>query len=235
MNRTFTGFLAAAAVLALALPGLASPALADQGTSGDAVVEVRFSNYLADKLADIDRIERARERRFRKYRDVQRTTTRSLRQFTENRFPGVKWANENLVEDIDAYGVESLLGAMLRENLDRAVPGGVDGTIRVTLERLHVSNHSLATLSGATTYAQGTIERLDSSGTVIESHKVSASMSPHFTTDPGYDGPDFAFVDTDAANRMGPIMAEFAKASLGKLWPGSDFADPVLVLVDSNF
>lgn len=230
MNKTVLGFLAGAAVLAFALP-----ALAGQGTSGDAAVEVRFSNSLAGKLADIDRIERARERLFREYRNTDRTPTRSSRRFTENRFPNMKWANENLVEDVDAYGVESLLGAMLRENLDRAAPAGFDGTIRVTLERLRVSNHPLAALAGSNTYAQGTIERLDSSGAVIASHKVSANMSPHFTSNPNYDGSDFPFVDTDSSNRMGPILAEFAKASLGKLWPGSDFADPVLVLVDTKF
>ena len=230
MNRTVAGFLAGAAVLAFALP-----ALADQGTSGDAAVEVRFSSSLKGKLADIDRIERERERLFREYRDTYRTPTRSSRRFTKNRFPNMKWANETLVEDVDAYGVASLLGAMLRENLSRAAPEGFDGTIRVTLKRLRVSNHPLAALAGSNTYAQGTIERLDSSGAVVASHKVSANMSPHFTSNPNYKGPDFPFVDSDSSNRMGPILAEFAKASLGKLWPGSDFADPVLVLVDTSF
>lgn len=230
MNRTVTGFLAGAAALALALP-----ALADLGNSGDAAVEVRFSNYLTGKLADIDRIERARERLFREYRDTYRTVTRSSRRFTENRFPNIKWANETLVEDVDAYGVASLLGAMLRENLGRAAPDGFDGTIRVTLKRLHVSNHPLAALSGATTYAQGTIERLDSGGAVVASHKVGANLSPNFTSNPNYDGSDFPFVDTDSTNRVGPILAEFAKSALRKLWPDAEFADPVLVLVDTVF
>ncbi len=229
MNRSVVSFLAAA-VLALALP-----ALADQATSGDAAVEVRFSNYLTGKLAAIDRIERARERLFRKNRDTILSPTQSSRKFTKNRFPNMPWANETLIEEVEAYGVENLLAAMLRENLDRAAPAGFDGTIRVTLKSLHVANHALAALSGATTYALGTVERLDSSGAVVATHKVSANMSPHFTSNPNYKGSDFPFVDTDSSNRVGPILAEFAKASLGKLWPGADFADPILVLVDTNF
>ncbi|MFQ5533295.1 MAG: hypothetical protein ACE5EM_00540 [Sphingomonadales bacterium] len=232
MNKAVLSFLCGA-VIALAAP---VPAHSAAGDNGDFAVEVVFSSSLQKLLPRIDRVERAQEQRFRQYRDSHGLPTRTARRFTASRFTNVKWANESLVEDVEAYGVKNLLAAMLRENLGRAAPAGYSDRIRVTLERLHVANHALSVLAGGNTYAMGTVERLDpASGAVIETHKVSAQLSPNFTSNPNYRGSDFPFSKDDRANRMGPILAEFAKASLGRLLPDKDMADPVLVLVDATF
>ncbi len=212
-------------IAALALVATAFPAHAEGDT------EVTLSPRLQALEARIDNIEQKREKRFRKNRHYDRNVTMSNRRFASARYRDVAWANEALVPDLGAYGVKTLLSALVNESLKRA---GVDQpgvTIRIHLDTLRVSNHALAMLSGSGSYVRGSISLVDAaSGQVIRSADVAANLVVDPTADLGYEGPDFMFEDTDPANRMGPALAYFVMEGLGKLYEGTRFPRPVILV-----
>lgn len=212
-------------IAALALVATSLPARADSD------VEITLSSRLQALEARIDNIEQRREKRFRKNRHYDRNVTMSNRRFASARYRDVAWANESLVPDLGAYGVKNLLSALVNESLNRA---GVDRSgvvIRVHLDALRVTNHSLAMLNGAATYARGSISLVDmASGQVIRSADVTANLVVDPTVDLGYKGPDFMFEDTDPANRIGPALAYFVMQGLGELYQGTRFPRPVTLV-----
>ena len=189
-------------IAALALVATSLPARADSD------VEITLSSRLQALEARIDNIEQRREKRFRKNRHYDRNVTMSNRRFASARYRDVAWANESLVPDLGAYGVKTLLSALVNESLTRA---GVDRSgviVRVHLDTLRVSNHALAMLSGSGSYVRGSMSLVDAaSGQVIRSTDIRANLVVDPTADLGYKGPDFMFEDTDPANRMGPALA----------------------------
>ena len=212
-------------IAAIALVATSLPARAGSD------VEITLSSRLQALEVRIDNIEQRREKRFRKNRHYDRNVTMSSRRFASARYQDVAWANESLVPDLGAYGVKSLLSALVNESLTRA---GVDQsgvTIRIHLDTLRVSNHALAMLSGSGSFVRGSISLVDAaSGQVIRSVDVTANLVVDPTADLGYKGPDFMFEDTDPANRMGPALAYFVMQGLGELYQGTRFPRPVTLV-----
>ena len=212
-------------IAALALVATSLPARADSD------VEITLSSRLQALEARIDNIEQRREKRFRKNRHYDRNVTMSNRRFASARYRDVAWANESLVPDLGAYGVKTLLSALVNESLTRA---GVDRSgviVRVHLDTLRVSNHALAMLSGSGSYVRGSMSLVDAaSGQVIRSTDIRANLVVDPTADLGYKGPDFMFEDTDPANRMGPALAYFVMQGLGELYQGTRFPRPVTLV-----
>lgn len=204
---------------------LAGAALAETG------VQVTFADGLQKYISRIDRIEQKREALFRKYRDdtiVGRV--RSERRFANVYYHNVRWASEQLVANADDYGVETVISALVQMGLERAGLAGENTLIRVHIKRIRVSNHSLARLSGASTYVTGSFALVDSStGQTIRSADLSANLIVDPTVDSGYQGDDWAYPDIDSENRVGPALAYFVMKGLEKLYPDGEFPKPVSI------
>ena len=220
-------FLAAA--LALSFIGT-GPAIG----APDYSVEVVLSTFLNKRLASIDAIERDREEQFRRLTfDSPSNRSETDLRFNNSRFSKVKWANETLVPDVENYGVETLLRAMVEENLRRAAPAGFNDRIRVTIKRLQVSNHSLAVLQGGNNFARGTIERIDAAtGQVKEAYEVTANLVVDPTVDSTYQGDDFAFAQTDEDTRVGPTLAYLVEKSMKRMFPEAAIASTRIITFD---
>jgi len=198
-------------------------------------VEIVLSADLQRNLAAINNVERTFEQRFRLHRTITLTPLQSSAKFDHSKLSKVAWANETLIEDADDYGLVELLHAMVEGNLRRAAPTGFQGKIELSLFSLSVPGHSVQALSTRpSNWARGAIDVLDPlSGDVIEHHDVSVGLVPEFTLNHGYKGPGFAFIATDAGDRIGPTLAYFVKKSLAKVLPNTAdlLAGPVLVEV----
>lgn len=227
--------IATLALVAAALPAraessapVAAPAAA---TLADSAIEITLSTRLQALEKRIDAIERQREKRFRKNRHYDRNAAVSVRRFAKTHYRDVAWANELLVSDLAAYGVKNLLAALVNESLNRAGIDRTGVTLRVHLDALRVANHSLARLSGAVTYAYGSISLIDTaSGQVVRAADISANLVIDPTVDYGYQGPDFVFEDTDPSRRVGPALAYFVMTGLGELYKDAEFPRPVTVI-----
>lgn len=197
----------------------------------DGDIEVTLSARLQAIEARIDRIERDREERFRKNQHYDVNPARSSRRFASTHYQNVAWANELLISDVADYGLRNLLSALVNESLNRA---GIDRSgviVRLHLDVLRVANHSVARINGSITYASGSISLVDAaSGRVLRSSKVTANPIVHPTLDMGYQGPDFAFEDTDLNLRVGPVLSYFVMKGLEKLYLEADFPRPVALI-----
>lgn len=200
-------------------------------SQAEVAVEVSLSKSLQKRVDRIDAIEQRREEQFRQFGTDDRNVVRSSRRFVNSELPGVQWAGELLIADVDDYGVENLLIALVKENMRRAGRGDFDGTIRIALNRLGVANHSLSVMRSASTYAVGRFEIVESeTGAVKQTAEVRKALGIGFEVNPHYDGPDFAFADTDPSRRVGPVLADFVQEGLEELFPGEEFAGPVVVI-----
>lgn len=219
-------------IATLALVAAPVAALADSAIEiTDSAIEITLSTRLQALEKRIDAIERQREKRFRKNRHYDRNAAVSVRRFAKTHYRDVAWANELLVSDLAAYGVKNLLAALVNESLNRAGIDRTGVTLRVHLDALRVANHSLARLSGAVTYAYGSISLIDTaSGQVVRVADISANLVIDPTVDYGYQGPDFVFEDTDPSRRVGPALAYFVMTGLGELYKDAEFPRPVTVI-----
>ena len=193
-------------------------------------VEVGFSAKLGEKMGSINRVEQDKEERFRrKLDDGNITSVRSARRANVTRFANVAWAGETLIPDLNDYSVKNLTAALVNESLNRAGMGNLDGTIRLNIDQLRVSNHPVAYLTAADSYVIGTLQHLDKDGNVLKSTRVSANLVYNRTVDHNYKGPDYAFSTTDPFNRVGPALARFVQKGLENLFGDEDFAGPIVI------
>lgn len=215
------------AVFGIALAGLLLSAAA--GSAGAVEVDIKFSQHLAKVMPKINVIERQREEYFRRHRQTPRTSINNARRFATSRWPAVQWANEVLIPDFDDFSIEALTRGFVTASLERA---GVSIVERVELElrSLHVANYSLATISGRSSYAVGSITAYDAAGNVIGTADFTANLVTDFLTASRYDGSDFAFPDTSKRQRVGPTLAYFVYKGLGKIFPDREFARTVLLV-----
>lgn len=198
--------------------------------SAEIAVEVEYSTNLDNALARINAIERKRESNFRKYRDdIGIGRIRTEKRLAKSLVDGVNWANEFLVPDLNDFNVTNLLSAMVRKNLLDAGLGDLDGTIRIKIDRFKVANHSYSFLRGPHSYVTGSFTHIDGAGAIIKSAPLSANLILNFTVNRSYQGPDFAYSDSDPDNRVGPTLTYFVKRGLDKLFPGNKFAKPIVI------
>lgn len=218
----FFNILAAGLILAVG-------SFASQGALA-ADVEVDFSSKLTRNMGSLNQMEQKYEEFFRKYYTTYRTSTvQAAAKFNSSRFENVNWAGEELIPNLADFTVANLTVALVTESLDRAGMGNLDGTIRVTIERLKVSNHSLSMLRSGDSYVIGRFELLNDSGAVVRSAKISTNLVYDSSVDVNYQGPDYAFYTSDAANRVGPTLARFVEKGLEALFEGQTFTGVVLI------
>ncbi len=197
-------------------------------------VEVSYDAPLADKVETIDRAEQRLEERFRKNRYYARSFREAgVLRNTKTRFARVRWANEQLIENVEDYTLDNLIAAITRYNLRRALPDFA-GTVRYRIRSIKVDNHDVALLRGVSSYVLGSIEVVDAKGSVVgRADDISANLVVDYTVDNAYSGPKLAFAETDEHNRVGPTIAYFVKKALSAVWPDhrKDFVGPIIVRI----
>ncbi|MFZ5610237.1 MAG: hypothetical protein ACOY99_11590 [Pseudomonadota bacterium] len=224
MNPIMRGVLASLCAFALA----GGAALAQ-------TPDIQFGGRIGKYLPRIDAVEREREINFRDRLDDKRGLSRSIMRYNQTRFADVAWAGALAVPRAEDYGVKSLLEGLVRLSLARIGRAEDADDIRLTLNWMTVPNHSVAVINFANTYAKGRIARIDpATGKELESHKVMVNFVPRFSVDPNYQGPDFAFLETDEANRVGPVLAYFVSKALAKLYPEADLPEVTMVVVSDG-
>lgn len=220
--------------LVLTILGLGVAILLAQSATAQSV-EVRLSDRLERLAPRLNAIEQRDEKNFRRTGLPDRNVNRSVFRFNRSRTRFTEWAGEELIPDADDYTLDRLIRRLVEDNLVRA---GItpDGTIRITLETLRLTNHPLAAINGANIYAAGKIELVKPNGAVVESHQVSSNFAADFTVDLDYEGPKYAFLETDQTNRIGPIVSEFVEDALTQLYPNqkSAFEGPILVRLQAE-
>ncbi|WP_281301446.1 MULTISPECIES: hypothetical protein [unclassified Iodidimonas] len=185
-------------------------------------IETVFSKALSKRMESIDDLERRLEKRFRKTGTDDRSHLRSsIHRFAKSRTMNTQWAGETLIPDAENYTMSNLITALAADNLNRAVPD-FQGTLRLTVDRLKVSSHPIAFLNASSSYVLGKVEWLDSEGHLVKSQDVSANLVIDPSVDLNYDGPKYAFIETDEADRVGPTLAYFVERALESLWPEQD-------------
>ncbi len=183
------------------------------------VVEVTYSKGLSKRLDSIDRMEQTLEERFRKTgTDDASVRTSTINRFAKNRTSNTRWAGERLIPDVEDYGLTSLITALTVDNLARAQPD-FDGSIRYEIDRLRVSSHPVAFLSGSHSYVMGNITVLGPDGQILKSEDVSANLVVDPSVDLNYQGEKYAFIETDEEDRVGPTLSYFVKMALQSVFP----------------
>ena len=191
--------------------------------------KVSVTGKLAGKLISLNRIEKKQEKDFRKYRQIRPINIKETFK-RRNRMQNVEWANEILIPNLDDYSFENVIIALADESLKRAGLSDNGKTYKFEISKLKVSNHSLVILSGITTYVKGRVIEMDeNTGKELRSVDVTTNVSMNYSVDWSYDGPDFAFNETDAESRFGPVMVNFISKGLGKLNPNAVFPKPISI------
>lgn len=219
--------------LALAGAGFFAAFTLTQHAVAAPTVDVTFSKGLTDRLNSIDRTERTLEERFRKTgTDDRSVATSTLHRFAKVKTSGTRWAGEHLIPNVEDYGLKTLITALTLDNLARAKPD-FDGRIQYNINRLRVSSHPIAYLSGSNSYVTGTITVLSPDGQVVVSEKLSANLVVDPTVDRHYQGEKYAFIETDEEDRVGPTLSYFVERALERVFPDSedDIHGPVIVRV----
>ena len=200
------------------VPALAGDLQAEAEDVAPPEIEVEFSKRLDRVMPAINRVERIREERFRMNRMDDALSSRGIQRFARTDTAGTRWAGETLIPDLSDYTVENLVRAFTIANLERAAPD-FRGRIRYKIERIKIDDHSVAAIVGATTFIRGKIVVRDADGHKIAEHRIAINPAFRETVDRAYQGPKFAFAESDASDRVGPALAYFVERALEAAWP----------------
>jgi hypothetical protein len=214
------------ALLILSLTfGISVAAIAEGET-----VELSFSKYLDKRMDRISAIDKQREQVFRDFRrDGSRQAQRPRDALNNSRFFQTEWANERLIPDMDDYSVPTLITEMMARGIKGANPEGFDGRVVLEIEELRVANFPLAAINSFNTRMKGKVKHFDDAGNLIAEHKVWTALIPKFSASRNYKGPNYAYLTTSGATRVGPVAAEFTAKALEKLFPAYDAPDLVFL------
>ena len=205
--------------LAAALIGVFSVVAAP---AASAEVEIIFAGNLSGKMSKVSSIDAKREKVFREYRaEGTRPSLKPRASLNRSRFAGTEWGNERLIPNLDDYGAQGLLEAMMERGIKEANPA-FDGNIVVEIEKLKIKNFPLASMKSFNTRMVGTVKMMDAAGSLVAEHKISAYLVPEYDASTSYDGPDYAYLPGALDTRIGPIAAEFTEKALKEMFPGYD-------------
>jgi hypothetical protein len=193
-------------------------------------LEINFSEYLDKRMERISAIDRGREKVFRKYRrDGSRRSLRPRDVLNKSRFFQTEWANERLIPDLAEYSVPSLLTEMMKRGIEGANPDGFDGRVVLEVDKMYVSRFPLAAINSFNTRMEGKVKLFDNQGDLVAEYDLWTGLVPKFTASRNYKGPDYAYLSTSGATRVGPIAAEFVAEALEKVFPNYDAPDLIFL------
>ena len=203
-------------------------------SASDATVELVFDEYLSKRMDSISRIDKQREKVFRKFRrDGSRQAQRPRDSLNNSRFFNTEWGNERLIPDLDDYSVPALITEMMMRGIKEA-DSDFDGRVVLEVTNLNVANFPLAAIQSFNSRMEGSVKMYDASGKLIAEHDVWTAIVPNFSASRNYKGPDYAYRGTAAATRVGPVAAEFTEDALNKLFPDYD-APGAVFLTSAEF
>lgn len=191
-----------------------------------ATVEVEFSGLLAERMAQIDRLEHRLEKEFRSARSYGAPRTGSRMHQTKARYAKVAWAGDTLVPDLDDFSLMNLTKAMSAEAVNRAGLGDLPGTLRVKLDSISIQRYGVAAFRSSQNSAMGEMEYVDVDGT-IRSVKIGANLAGKVFQATPTGLQNFAFSGLDVSRRAGPILAEFIHQGITKLFSVKKVPGPV--------
>lgn len=210
----------------LATAAIAAAAFAAPAQAG---VDVKFEGVVAERMDSITRIDKSREKVFRRFRqEGSRTQVRASDTLNRSYFAGTEWGNERIFPDFEAYNVPGLIQGMMERGIKEADPG-FTGTVEVTVDKMRVKDFSLAVISATTTQMGGKVRVLDAAGNVVAEHDVWAGIVPEYSASTNYKGRNYAYLQSAENTRIGPVAAEFTEKALETLYPNYDA--PGLVLI----
>lgn len=196
-------------------------------------VDVSFSDALQERMTSINNLEQRYEERFREHRNSRGPGTRAgTQRFAEQRTGGTEWAGERLIAEVSGFTVENLVKAMVAYNINRVAPA-FGGRVDIHIDELRLSNPSLAFLDGTRSAAAGTVRITDANGYLLLDERVQADLVVQPTVDTRYQGPEFAFIETEPPRRVGPTLAQFVERALEQAWPdrADELAGPIIVRI----
>lgn len=211
------------AALIVAMVGFGLPQ-----TASAADVEVKFSPRIQDNLATLDRVEKKREIFFRKYREegANRIPNSTL---NVTRFSGTEFGTERLIPDVDDFSVAALVEAMASYSLAQVKDHDDTNTLVVEIDKFYASNYSVAKFSSFNTRMSGSVSLVDSTGKTIATEEVSTAIVPQFTGTLSYTGSEYAFLNQSMNVRMAPVLANFLRKGIEKLYPDADVPGPIFL------
>jgi len=201
--------------------------------AGSYSVDVKFPEAIERRMSSINNLEQVFEERFRENRNDGTTLLETgTQRFADIQTAGTEWAGERLIDDVADYTLDNLVKSMVAYNVTRAVPD-FSGSIEVTIDRLKLSNPSIAILEWSESYARGRVKVTSADGSVLFDEAVRVNLVVDSTVDSAFAGPELAFVETDPSKRVGPVLAYFVERALEQVWPehAEDFVGPVIVRV----
>ncbi len=182
-------------------------------------IEVKWARKLARRQAQIDRIERIMEERWRRYRSLgSRPRGGGLDRFAHLRHRGLAHAGERLIPRLRDYSMANLLKAATVYNLRRVAPE-FRGRIVYRIKTLKVANHPVAFLGADHSFAVGRVKVYGGDGRVLLDRRVSINLNEDVRVAVPRDGPELVFYRTEAHRRVGPLLVRFVERSLELVWP----------------
>lgn len=191
-------------------------------------VEVVFAQRIQNNLSRIDQMEKKREAFFRENR-VEGANRRPNSRLNVGRFANAEFATERLIPNVEDFSVTALVKAMAAYNLGKVAAHNPDHKLVVEINEFYASNYSLAPFTSFNTRMQGSVSLVDASGTVINRQDVTTALVPQWTGSWSYKGTEHAFLDESMDVRFAPILANFLKKGIEKLYPGADVPGPIFL------
>jgi hypothetical protein len=195
-------------------------------------VSVTLSDHLNGLLGRMNDIEQTREESFRNYRSENLNTGKYRDKISRSEYKDTPWAGEALIPNLADYSVEALAVEMLQAGLRTVNPADLpEGDIRLHIERIKIPGYSLNKISSSgQPYMSGNIDIVDASGAVVSSQKVLVNYRQLYTQALAYSGPDHVFLNGSQYQRVGPLLAQFVRAALGKVMDNSKVPNSVLLI-----
>lgn len=196
-----------------------------------AQVTVDFAPGVERYLEGINSLEQEREADFRNNLHSNQGPLNSVFTFNRQRLEGTDWAGQRLISDVADYTVDNLVRRLAEDNLARLGEVAAEGALEIRIERIRIANYSIARISAANTYVEGSVRWLDEQAASHREEQITANLVKYPVLDQAYTGPEYAFAEPDENNRIGPVLSYFVEQSLERLFPGrqADIHGPVLV------
>lgn len=194
----------------------------------DLVVDVSFTGRLVGDVARIDKIEQRREKYFRKHRGE--TRRHRAPKLARARYAKAEFAGERLVPELENYSFEAIVRSAVKRDVAVMELDNVPSRIAVTLQQMRIADYSLARYRSHNTVMVGTVEAFNAAGKRTGAVKLTWEMIPLHTTDTGYSGREYAFLQESAYVRIAPLTVGFLEKALEQIYPGKDAPGPVFIL-----
>jgi len=204
-----------------------SPAVLAKTDANQPAVEVVFTGRILDDMGRINKLEKRREKYFRKHRGE--TRRRGFPKLARSRYSKTEFAVERLIPELEDFSVEHFIRRAVLRNVKEMGLENVPARIKVTLQQMRIADYSLAPYRSHSTTMKGVVEVFDKNGDRTGAVNLTWEMIPLFTTDHNYAGREYVFLRESAYVRIAPLTLGFLEKALEHMFPGKDAPGPVFI------